>query len=540
MIIVNMEIMGGDEKTWTTGAKTGQLKEADPYLSNLRRLSSSETGHTSLPRLPYGGKGQAKGGHLEAASLVGTWIPGHPADMYGDAKGDQKNRDAAAFFTSRYEAATERLRAKTFADSTMGVPLEYFRFERIIIDECHEAACRPTSKGGGEAGAEQKRRMGTRELLGLAQPSLDKRPLRCRLATWGLSGTPMLNNEARTTELAALCGGTYVCGAAKHWRKMERASGRDIFVEFLEVGDSQDYRALRRVHAQSYLTAGVQRNRAVEWDKDLVEMEVRMVEVRMSADTAQVYERIVHDATEAADAAVYNTALKPVLGDEEPWSKIVACTNGAKERQECLRSTLNGIHADDPTAKIVIFAESGAALATATEALEHQGGCLLRGRSGRFRLSSPLFYCLCLQVCATLRTLLLFTAAAVQLMYSSASSTHPHSSVLLFHLVHTHTHTHTHTHHTLHAHVDLNPSFAVLDEHDDALKERTAMLRDFSQVDITAEDAARPRVLLLSFDHAAGHNFQYACCNVVMVAPLCRESIASTAQEQQAICRVRT
>ena len=79
----------------------------------------------------------------------------------------------------------------------------------------------------------------------------------------------------------------------------------------------------------------------------------------------------------------------------------------------------------------------------------------------------------------------------------------------------------------------------MLDEHDDALKERMAMLREFSQVDITAEDAARPRVLLLSFAHAAGHNFQYACCNVVMVAPLCRDPIASTAQEQQAICRVR-
>ena len=346
-------------------------------------------------------------------TLSGTWIPGHPADMYADAKGDQKNRDAAAFFTSSYEAATERLRAKTFADSTMGVPLEYFRFERIIIDECHEAACRPTAKKakGAEAkefGLQQKRRMGTRELLGLAQPSLDKRPLRCRLATWGLSGTPMLNNEARTTELAALCGGTYVCGAAKHWRKMERASGRDIFVEFLEVGDSQDYRALRRIHAQSYLTAGVQRNRADEWDKDSVEMEVRKIKVRMSNGTAQSYESIVRAATEGG-AAVYNTALKGVLGDDEPWSTIVECTNGAPERQECLRSTLNGIHADDPTAKIVVFAESGAALATATEALEHEGGCLLSGHRGRFSLSSPLLYCLCLQVFATIRTLLLFT-----------------------------------------------------------------------------------------------------------------------------------
>ena len=70
MIIVNMEIMGGDEKIFTKKGKVGM--ETEEYLSNFRRLSSSEAGHTSLPRLPYGGQGQAKGGHLETASLVGT------------------------------------------------------------------------------------------------------------------------------------------------------------------------------------------------------------------------------------------------------------------------------------------------------------------------------------------------------------------------------------------------------------------------------------------------------------------------------------
>ena len=34
------------------------------------------------------------------------------------------------------------------------------------------------------------------------------------------------------------------------------------------------------------------------------------------------------------------------------------------------------------------------------------------------------------------------------------------------------------------------------------------------------EDQRRPRVLLLSFQHAAGHNFQYVSRDAVLFAPL--------------------
>jgi hypothetical protein len=43
---------------------------------------------------------------------------------------------------------------------------------------------------------------------------------------------------------------------------------------------------------------------------------------------------------------------------------------------------------------------------------------------------------------------------------------------------------------------------------------------EFGQKDVIAADKLRPRVLLLSFDHAAGHNFQYVSRDVVLFAPL--------------------
>ncbi len=48
-------------------------------------------------------------------------------------------RGQAALFTARYAAALELLRAKGFKATDKGVPLEWFTWERIIIDECHES-----------------------------------------------------------------------------------------------------------------------------------------------------------------------------------------------------------------------------------------------------------------------------------------------------------------------------------------------------------------------------------------------------------------
>ena len=82
-----------------------------------------------------------------------------------------------------------------------------------------------------------------------------------RASTWGLTGTPLLSSEARITELASLCGGTYITGAASHWRTMERASVRDVFLRYHESASSLTYQEQRAREAQAFINAAVQRNR---------------------------------------------------------------------------------------------------------------------------------------------------------------------------------------------------------------------------------------------------------------------------------------
>jgi hypothetical protein len=161
---------------------------------------------------------------------------------------------------------------------------------RVVVDECHQPIVvgqaggrEVVTSGDGDNKKTSFREMpnthlAPRELCGIGEPDLLKRPLRARVATWGLTGTPMLSSETRTTELAALVGGAYICGGARHWRRMERASGRDIFLECQESSASREYRALRREHAQKFVSAAVQRNKAEEFTEAGINVEVNNVD----------------------------------------------------------------------------------------------------------------------------------------------------------------------------------------------------------------------------------------------------------------------
>ena len=99
-----------------------------------------------------------------------------------------------------------------------------------MLDECHEACCPGDLEGDADDGdAEEakykrgakmaKAPLAARELMGLASDG--ERPLRARVAVWGLTGTPMLSSEARVTELAQCCSltSTNIMGGARHWRR---------------------------------------------------------------------------------------------------------------------------------------------------------------------------------------------------------------------------------------------------------------------------------------------------------------------------------
>lgn len=132
-------------------------------------------------------------------------------EIYVGNKGDQRKRDAQAYYGHCYAEAIEKLRKKKFAPTDRGVPLEYFTWQRIIIDECHETLV--TDKKGETQAADfkEKARRGAREFLGVAQTDISKRPLIAAAGVWGLTGTPLLETEARVTGKFVPLSGSLPC-----------------------------------------------------------------------------------------------------------------------------------------------------------------------------------------------------------------------------------------------------------------------------------------------------------------------------------------
>jgi len=123
-------------------------------------------------------------------------------DIYVGNHGTQRKRDAQAYYSYCYHEAISALRLRKFGVDEKGVPLEYFEWERVIIDECHETLVTGKSHEVTNEDYKEKARRGAREFLGVAQTDPSKRPLIAARGTWGLTGTPLLETEARVTELA--------------------------------------------------------------------------------------------------------------------------------------------------------------------------------------------------------------------------------------------------------------------------------------------------------------------------------------------------
>lgn len=311
------------------------------------------------------------------------------------------------------------------------------------MDEVHEAF--------GNASGKDRSQRAARELLGVSQAELYMRPLRAASGFWGLTGTPMLNDELRVTEMASLCGGVYVMAAKTHWRTLERASLRDQFLLAQEPLPSTQYRQDTRRHAQSYVHAAFQRNRVDKFS--LTKLTSRVVSARLSNAEASKYMKSLSESQDSQFNEVYNPSKQSL--SEQTFQKLLEESATAEARAEALRRIIIDVQrSDGPTTKVVVFADSGAQLQAARSAL-----MLLTNR--------------------------------------------PHA-----------------------------PSTFVEPCDDKALLA-------FTQKDVTEADRLRPRVLLLSFDQAAGLNLQYSCYNAILFAPLSSDDeIHDCAREQQAVGRI--
>jgi hypothetical protein len=298
-----------------------------------------------------------------------------------------------------------------------------------------------------EADFTVKARKGAREFLGVAQTDTSKRPLLAAKGVWGLTGTPLLETEARVTELANLMGGTYLTGAANHWRKEERESGRDLFLNQQGVFRSREYRCAVQESCHSYVKEACQRNRGEEL---LVKLIRSRHVVKMTSQDGEAFTNATSDI---------NTASFDISPDQlgEKAGDVLRLTSSSKVRQKALVESIDAILTVEPTTKIIVFAHAPF------------GG------------------------------------------YKSAKEGLQRSDTEFCHV-----------------------------SDDGSVKEQNEIISWFRHVDMTDEEKHRPRVLLLSFEQAAGHNLQEACHHVILYDPYYTgtDAVADASVEMQATGRV--
>ena len=419
----------------------GKKTQDRPYTELLTRKANG-------PKIPTA----PANGHAEAPTIEGDWVRNMASgpQIYVGNTSEQKHRDEQGYYGHAYAENIKKLRTKSFGPNERGVPLEYFTWERVIVDECHECLVSTKTQDQVSKNTDFKvqARRGAREFLGVGCTDTSSRPLLARTAFWGLTGTPLLETEARVTELANLMGGTYLTGSAHHWRKEERASGRDVFLNQLEEGNkSRKYRCAIQESCHNYVREACQRNRG---EQLTVKLERKQTAVNMSESDGAKFLKAIKDVS------LDSYSIRPdQLGEKAGDALTVTASSAA--RRGALFEIIDSIQKDEPDTKMIIFANAMHG--------GHESALSALKSSGR-------------KFC----------------------------------------------------HVD--DSHSVLEQNE--------IISWFRHTDATEEDRARPRILLLSFNQAAGHNLQEACHHVIMYDPMYSgsDAVADASVEEQALGRV--
>jgi hypothetical protein len=248
------------------------------------------------------------------------------------------------------------------------------------------------------------------------------------------------------TELANLMGGTYVTGAAHHWRKEERESGRDMFLNQTEGVRSREYRCAVQEAAHLYVQEACQRNRGEALQ---VKLHRNQCCVNMSKEEGSLFLRTI---------GKMQLSSFSVSADQlgEMTAEVLQITAGSKARQQALKDRVESIQKEDPETKIIVFA-----------------------------------------------TTIGYESALLALQSSDSK-------------------------------------FCNVSNERDNIERQNEIISWFRHADATEEDRNRPRILVLSFEQAAGHNLQAACHNILLFDPFYStlDAVADASVEEQAVGRV--
>ena len=320
-------------------------------------------------------------------------------DLYAGSNNssNQKNRNASAFYTHVYQEAVQTVRddkKASFKNTDRGIPLEYFEWERVIVDEIHENLCTTKSeidearqRDGKNFFKDRNRRYvvsmllnacsnssdfcslctkwillfpllyfirAGREFLGITIKDMSKRPLVYRTSIYGLTGTPLLDSSNRVIELANLMGNAYVLGLSSHWRRLEKESTRDIFLEnYLEPKLGRQVRKAAFDKCQDYLDVACCRNKVGADEMNGSELVTHHRTIKVSEDEKTLY------ISSMKGIPAKKRSLGIGLEDFEDCSIATFLKQNAslKSRGEELVRICKEILAKDAKTKIIVFTD---------------------------------------------------------------------------------------------------------------------------------------------------------------------------------------
>jgi hypothetical protein len=158
--------------------------------------------------------------------------------------------------------------------------------------------------------------------------------------------------------LLPLATRTDVAGAANHWRMIERASGRDLFLRYHDTVPSRLYHAETVRSAQDFVTHAARRNVVAQ----SIECQTRRVPVRLGRGSA--YEKRCDEQLDDEGGELGQEQRRSgggmapegeVMG-EDRYLQLVQVAAEAPERQAALASCVRTICKAEPLAKVLVFA----------------------------------------------------------------------------------------------------------------------------------------------------------------------------------------
>lgn len=355
------------------------ILESTGYFENVMKLAKMDK-MKPYPKIPtYSGQKELNGAR-------GVWIPASSADPYGGSNNssNQSNRNQSAYYTHLYQEAIKKLRGELrglIKGSSKGVPLEFFEWERIIVDEVHESLCTTKSeiddareKDKDNFFKEKNRRAG-REFLGICIKNPRSRPLRCRKGVFGLTGTPLLDSSDRVVELANLMGNTYIVGLSSHWRKLEKESSRDIFLEsYLEPKQGREVRKAVFDSSQAYLDVACCRNKTGE-EMNGIELITHTCTTNMTEDEKDVYCR----SQKGIPSNQQSLSITPEDFEDASILPFLKQNAELESRGKKLVEICKNIQKEEKKTKIIVFTDgscfAGEAACAFLRADEDIGGC---------------------------------------------------------------------------------------------------------------------------------------------------------------------